>query len=272
MIVFPNCKINLGLHILRKREDGYHDLQTVFYPVPLTDALESIPHPLGIDVQLSLSGTSIDAAPADNICVKAYYLLKNDFPQLPPVKLHLHKVIPTGAGLGGGSADAAFTLQLLAKQFNLPVTGQQLCDYAATLGSDCPFFIKNKPCFASGRGEVLEEIGLDLSAYRIVLINPGIHVPTGWAFSQLTPTDNRTSLKDQVTQPIETWKENLTNDFEAPIIATYPEIGALKKLMYEEGAVYAAMSGSGSTVYGLFLKELSFTPYLPTHYFYKEIN
>ena len=272
MIVFPNCKINLGLHILRKREDGYHDLQTVFYPVPLTDALEIIPAPSGSDVEFSLSGTPINAAAADNICVKAYELLKKDFPDLPAIKLHLHKLIPSGAGLGGGSADGAFTLQLLVRQFALPVTEQQLLEYAAKLGSDCAFFIKNKPCFASGRGEILEEITLDLSGYKMVIIHPGIHVPTGWAFGQLKPQEDRPSLKQIIAQPIETWRNDLTNDFEDAIFKKYPEIAAVKEQLYAAGAIYASMSGSGSSVYGLFSKGTSFTPTLPPHYFFKEIS
>lgn len=274
MIVFPNCKINLGLHILRKREDGFHDLETVFYPIPITDALEIIPQTVTVskDVTFSLSGDAIDMPDEDNICVKAYHLLKADFPELPAAQMHLHKTIPSGAGLGGGSADAAFTLKLLSQKFNLALTEQQLLEYASTLGSDCAFFIKNKPCFATGRGEILEEIALDLSAYKMVLINPAIHVSTAWAFSQLTPKSNRISLKELMQSPITSWRNKLTNDFEVPIFEKHPEIGFIKGELYKEGAIYAAMSGSGSSVYGLF--EKSATPFLtfPPHYFYKELD
>ena len=191
---------------------------------------------------------------SDNICVKAYHLLKKDFPQLPAVKMHLHKTIPMGAGLGGGSADGAFTLVLLNRKFNLGVTEQQLINYALQLGSDCPFFIKNSPCYATGRGENLEAVQLDLSGYRFVVVNPGIHVNTGWAFSQLTPAANRLSLKQIIQQPVESWRETLTNDFEGPISRQHPEIGKCKQQLYQQGAIYASMTGSGSTVFGIFPK------------------
>ena len=185
MIVFPNCKINLGLHILGKREDGFHNLETVFYPLLFRDALELIPATNNTtEIEFTGSGLAVDGNVSDNLCVKAYYLLKKNFPQLPLVKIHLHKAIPMGAGLGGGSADAAFMLKLLNEKFNLNISTPQLLNYALELGSDCPFFIINKPCIATGRGEILEEIEVDLSAYKIVLINPGIHINTGWAFSQ----------------------------------------------------------------------------------------
>ena len=215
MIVFPNCKINLGLKILGKRDDGFHNLETVFYPIPFKDALEIIANTQNKNgVEFTGTGLAVDGEAIDNLCVKAYQLLKNDFPQLPAVKIHLHKAIPMGAGLGGGSADAAFMLRLLNEKFNLNLSTPQLLNYALQLGSDCPFFISNKPCMATGRGEVLEEVAVDLSAYKIVLINPGIHINTGWAFSQLShfskPLD---SLKgsdgskpsDPYKQPIETW-------------------------------------------------------------------
>lgn len=274
MILFPNCKINLGLHILRKRSDGFHDLETVFYPVPLKDGLEIIqPEQSSEEVSLQLSGLAIEADTSQNICVKAYYLLKKDFPQLPAIGMHLHKVIPTGAGLGGGSADGAFTLLLLNKKFNLKLSEEALMRYALQLGSDCPFFIKNKPCFATGRGEGLQEINLDLSTYKIVLVNPRIHVATGWAFSQLTPTDQRPSLQLLIQQPVTEWKEVLTNDFEKPIFSRYPEIGKIKVELYHQGAVYAAMSGSGSTVFGLFEKTTMIqTNLFPASYFVQTLT
>jgi 4-diphosphocytidyl-2-C-methyl-D-erythritol kinase len=245
-------------------------LETIFYPLPLQDALEIIHHPAPLtDVDYSGSGLIVAGNVSDNICVKAYHLLKLDFPQLPPVKMHLHKTIPMGAGLGGGSADGAFTLLLLNKKFNLGITQEDLLRYALQLGSDCPFFIRNTPCYATGRGEVMEELSLDLSAYKFAVVNPGIHVNTGWAFSQITPSPDKPSLKTAIQLPVEQWKNRVTNDFEEPVSTLYPEIGNIKKTLYQQGALYAAMTGTGSTVFGIFSKladpELTF----PTHYFVK---
>jgi 4-diphosphocytidyl-2-C-methyl-D-erythritol kinase len=273
VIVFPNCKINLGLHILRKRADGFHDLQTVFYPIPLQDGLEVIQNVSSSakEIEFTSSGLAIDVPPENNICYKAYHLLKKDFSQLPSVKIHLHKTIPSGAGLGGGSADGAFTLLLLNKKFNLDLTEEKLIHYALQLGSDCPFFIINQSCFATGRGENLEKVGLDLSAYKIVLVNPGIHVNTGRAFSQTTPNSERKSLKEIITLPVAEWKQNLKNDFEETVFTQHPEIKNIKKQLYEAGALYASMSGSGSTVYALFQKNDQPQLQFPAHYFMKSI-
>lgn len=224
MIVFPNCKINLGLHILQKRSDGYHNIETVFYPVALCDALEIIEYPGATDVGFSISGLQIDGNASENICVKAYQILKKDFPHLPLIKMHLHKVIPSGAGLGGGSANAAFTLMLLNKKFSLNLEKEQLLKYALQLGSDCPFFIRNAPCFAKGRGEEMEEISIDLSDYKIILVHPGIHISTAWAFSQLQLKDNKRSLKEVIGLPLSQWKEKLENDFEEVAFTKHPEL------------------------------------------------
>jgi 4-diphosphocytidyl-2-C-methyl-D-erythritol kinase len=257
MVVFPNCKINLGLHILNKREDGFHNLETVFIPIPLKDSLEIIrANDNGADVLFSQTGFAVDGNADDNICVKAYYLLKKDFPQLPSIQMHLHKTILMGAGLGGGSADGAFTLQLLNDKFQLNLSQQQLINYALILGSDCPFFIINSPCFAAGRGENLQPIELPLKGYGLVLVNPGIHINTGWAFSQLKdePAGNRLSknLVQHIQQPIKNWQDTITNDFELPVFKANPILKEIKETLYNKGAVYAAMSGSGSTLYGLF--------------------
>ncbi|MGV3657182.1 MAG: 4-(cytidine 5'-diphospho)-2-C-methyl-D-erythritol kinase [Chitinophagaceae bacterium] len=269
MILFPNCKINLGLHITRKREDGFHDLQTVFYPLPITDALEIISSSQKEkDIEFNLTGATIDGG--DNICIKAYQLLKKDFPQLTSIQMHLHKTIPIGAGLGGGSADGAFTLLLLNKKYGLQLTKKQLIHYALQLGSDCPFFIKNTPCIAGGRGEELEEIQLDLSPFKIVIVNPGVHINTGWAFRQLTPKQPEQPLADVIQKPVAEWKDFLTNDFEAPIFNAYPEVKAVKEKLYAAGAVYASMSGSGSTVFGLFHKTQNVSFSFPQSYFVKE--
>lgn len=272
MIVFPNCKINLGLHVLGKRTDGYHNLETVFYPLPFFDVLEVIQSSNTNQLyELFVSGNKIEGEPDDNLCVKAFLLLKKDFPQLPAVKLYLHKVIPSGAGLGGGSANGAFMLMLLNTKFKLMLSEQQLLNYALCLGSDCPFFIINKPCFAQQRGEILEPLEIDLSGCKIVLINPGIHINTGWAFTRVkfSIADN---IKSVVTNSLNEWKTNLTNDFELPVFEKYPEIKNIKKELYASGALYASMSGSGSTVFGIFPKtSIINTKHFPSHYFVKEL-
>ncbi|MBX2933755.1 MAG: 4-(cytidine 5'-diphospho)-2-C-methyl-D-erythritol kinase [Ferruginibacter sp.] len=277
MISFPNCKINIGLQVLGKREDGFHEIETVFYPVALYDALEIIS---SATLEFTATGLPVDGSMADNLCVKAYHLLKKDFPQLPYVKIHLHKSIPMGAGLGGGSADSAFMLNLLNNKFNLNLTTPQLINYALQLGSDCPFFIINKPCIAKGRGERLEEIEVDISKYKIVLVNPGIHVNTGWAFSQLLKqsynekTFIRTgkSIKQIIAQPIISWKDELLNDFELPVFNAHPQIKEIKETLYKMGALYAAMSGSGSTVFGVFNTNIDTKMFEGKNYFIKTIN
>lgn len=268
MVFFPNCKINLGLNIVGKRTDGYHDLETFFYPVHLKDAIEVIEKP---DFQFSASGLDINGNSNDNLCVKAYDLLKKDFPGLPPVHIHLHKAIPTGAGLGGGSADGAFTLKLLNKKFKLELSQKQLMDYALQLGSDCPFFIINKPCYATGRGEMLEESGPDLSGHKIVLVHPGIHISTSWAFAHISPRKPIKPFKEIIRQPVEIWKQELKNDFEQPVFNEYPEIKQIKDDLYAAGAVYAAMSGSGSAVYGIFKKVEDIDVSFPKSYFVKTL-
>jgi 4-diphosphocytidyl-2-C-methyl-D-erythritol kinase len=255
LVSFPNCKINLGLNILSKREDGFHDLATVFYPVPITDAVEIVTAPSNASsINYTNSGIAVDGNIEDNICSKAYHLLKKDFPQLPAITLHLHKSIPMGAGLGGGSADGAFTLQLLNNKFKLNLSNEQLMKYALQLGSDCPFFMINKPCFATSRGEVLKEMAIDLSGYQLIIINPGIHINTAWAFSQITPALPKRSIESIIQQPIASWRSELINDFEIPVFEKHPAIKAIKETLYINGAIYAAMSGSGSSIFGIFEK------------------
>ncbi|HEX8279441.1 MAG TPA: 4-(cytidine 5'-diphospho)-2-C-methyl-D-erythritol kinase, partial [Segetibacter sp.] len=249
MVQFPNCKINIGLNITRKREDGYHDLETIFYPTGLKDALEIIQ---SAATSIQLTGLPVPGYSGDNLCVKALNLLKKDFPQLPPVSIHLHKVIPMGAGLGGGSADAAFMLRMLDKKFQLHLTNEQLLKYALLLGSDCPFFITNKPCFATGRGEKMLPIQLDLSAYKIVLVYPGIHVSTSEAFSKLKPVVPGKNLQQLIQQPIGNWKDEIVNNFEEPVFQLYPEIKKVKDDLYNAGAQYSSMTGTGSAVFGIF--------------------
>ncbi|OLY93019.1 4-diphosphocytidyl-2-C-methyl-D-erythritol kinase [Cnuella takakiae] len=266
MVFFPNCKINLGLHIKDKRPDGFHNLETIFLPVQLTDALEIIQSGVG-QCHLTVTGITIDAHAEDNICVKAYRLLQQRFPQLPGIQAHLHKVIPSGAGLGGGSADGAFMLLLLNRKFNLGLTETELVTLALQLGSDCPFFILNKPCYATGRGEQMKPIALNLSGYDLVLVNPRIHVATGWAFGQLQQGRQHPNLEEIIALPVEEWKDRLLNDFEAPVFAAHPEIAAIQQQLYTAGASYAAMSGTGSTVYGLFKAASNNMPAFPDHYF-----
>ena len=274
MVSFPNCKINLGLHIVEKRLDGYHNLETVFYPILLKDALEVIPYYTATyqqqnnsKIEFSQSGIQIDGDASNNLCVKAYHLLSKDFPTLPAAKMHLHKFIPMGAGMGGGSADGAFALSMLNEVFHLQLTEAQLLGYALALGSDCPFFIINKPCFATGRGEQLQPIELDLSAYHIVIVNPQIHINTGWAFSQIVPQQPIISILDIVKSPVGNWKHQLINDFEQPAEKQFPAIADIKNELYHQGAIYSAMTGSGSTVFGLFEKHTHFKNTFPSQYF-----
>jgi len=271
MIAFPNSKINLGLHILQKRTDGFHNLETIFYPVALQDALEIIQNPLPQSTEIEFTTTGLEIDTAENICIKTYQILKKDFPQLPSIKLHLHKLIPLGAGLGGGSADGTFSLILLNKKFNLGLSEQQLIDYALKLGSDCPFFIKNTPCFATNRGEILQEISLNLSNYKIVLVNPQIHINTAWAFSKIKPDNSRISLQEIIQQPVTEWKHVLKNDFEDIVFNEYPEIQNIKEKLYQKGAAYTSMSGSGSTVYGIFERNMQLEFDFPGHYFIKNV-
>jgi 4-diphosphocytidyl-2-C-methyl-D-erythritol kinase len=251
MVIFPNCKINLGLNILQKREDGYHDIETVFFPLPFTDALEIITS----QNTTQFKNTGISAGENEsNLCLKAYRLLKKDYPQLPEIDMHLHKAIPAGAGLGGGSADAAFTLRLLNKKYELNISEAKLSGNALQIGSDCPFFLSNKPCLATGRGENMEEINLSLSAYKILLVNPRIHINTKEIFQQIKPAFPPKKIKAIIQQPVDTWKKELTNDFEKVVFVLHPEMEKIKENLYQHKAIYASMTGTGSTVFGIFDK------------------
>jgi 4-diphosphocytidyl-2-C-methyl-D-erythritol kinase len=248
MVSFPNCKINLGLRILRKREDGYHDLETIFYPLPVRDVLETV---RVNELQFYPTGLPIPGDPSQNLAVKAFHLLKGDFPQLPFVAIHLHKHIPIGGGLGGGSSDGAFMLHLLNSQFQLGLTHEQLMVYATQLGSDCPFFLLNKPSLGKGRGERLEPLTLDLSSYSFLIIHPGIHISTARAFSLCTPSAAGPSLKDCIARPVTAWAHSLVNDFEEPVFREYPSLRKIKQQLYDRGAIYASMTGSGSSLFGI---------------------
>jgi len=249
MISFPNAKINLGLHITGKRKDGYHDIESCMIPIPLMDGLEMI---IGTKkTSFESTGLEIPGKLTDNLILKGYALLKKDFPNLPELSIHLHKNIPMGAGLGGGSADAAFALNLMNNLFDLILDDFFLEEYAAQLGSDCAFFIENTPKIARGRGEILEPVELDLTGTHLVLINPGIHIGTKEAYAGVTPTAPKVKL-EEVLADRSRWKDELVNDFEKSILPNHPEISAIKARLYENGAYYAAMSGSGSSVFGLF--------------------
>lgn len=249
MIVFPNCKINLGLYVVSKREDGYHDIQTIFYPVPFRDMLEFIPSQT---LTFDQTGLPIPGKSEDNLCMKAYHLLKKRFPELPPLHIHLHKIIPLGGGLGGGSSDAAFLLTAINTYFRLGLKQDELITLSLQLGSDCPFFMRNEPVFATGRGEIMQPVPLDLQRFTLVLALPGIHISTAEAFQGITPANPEIGLDKAIMQPVEDWRNWLRNDFEENIFSKYPAIAALKQWMYDHGATYAAMTGTGSTVYGLF--------------------
>lgn len=252
MIVFPNAKINIGLFVTERRKDGFHNLETVFYPIGLSDILEI--HPAdGEQGECLFEQTGIDVGceAEQNLTVKAYRLLASDY-TLPAVRMHLHKVIPFGAGLGGGSSDAAFALQALNACFGLALTEVQLEAYAARLGSDCAFFVRNRPAFASGKGEVLEPMELALEDYRLVLVKPSFGVSTAEAYAGIVPRAADFDLHCLPELPVASWKERVRNDFEASVFRQYPRLAAIKEQLYASGASYASMTGSGSAVYGLF--------------------
>lgn len=247
MLQFANAKINIGLHVTNKRPDGYHDIETIFYPVKLYDVLEVLP-----STELAFQVHHYDfPVGEDNLCVKAYRLLAEKY-DLPAVSIHLLKNIPVGAGLGGGSSDAAHILKMLDQRFELNIAEDRLMDYASRLGADCPFFIRNKPMFASGIGTELEDVELDLSSYSVVIIRPDAFISTAEAYQAVIPKKPEVDLKRAIRLPIQEWKYHILNDFELGIFKKYPYIQNIKAKLYEEGAIYASMSGSGSAVFGIF--------------------
>jgi 4-diphosphocytidyl-2-C-methyl-D-erythritol kinase len=252
MIVFPKAKINLGLRITRKRPDGYHDIETLFYPVGLGDALEFVVsgEPVNKDV-LMVTGINTGNDPEDNLVIKALRKLREKH-SIPFLKVHLHKVIPVGAGLGGGSSDAAFLLKAINRFFELSMNDASLKDAALELGSDCPFFIDYTPSFASGRGELLVPVKSVLSGYYILILNPGIEINTREAYQNCFPKEPRESLLLLTKRSVKKWKELIINDFEEYAFKKYPLIGEIKNELYNSGALFSSMSGSGSTVYGIF--------------------
>lgn len=248
MLAFANAKINLGLYVTEKRADGYHNLETVFYPVKINDVIEITD---AEETTCQIKGIDIPGSTEDNICLKAFELLKKDF-DLPAQQITLLKNIPVGAGLGGGSSDAAFLIKLLNDKFQLSLNTHQMEDYARQLGADCAFFINNKPVFAEGKGDEFREVKVDLSDYKVVLVKPPVHVSTADAYSGIVPHKSGVSLKELIQLPLKDWKPNLKNDFEKTVFLKYPEIAAVKQALYHEGAIFAAMSGSGSSVFAIF--------------------
>jgi 4-diphosphocytidyl-2-C-methyl-D-erythritol kinase len=267
MLHFPNSKLNLGLRILRKRADGFHDIDTVFYPVSWCDALELLEDPGSKEaVQMSFSGIPVSGEVPQNLVYRACKMI-SDLKKIPPVKIHLHKSIPMGAGLGGGSADAAFIIKMLDEKFSLQLGAQKMKELASCLGSDCAFFIENTPLSAAGKGDRFSEIQVSLKDYYILIIYPGIHSDTAGAYRGIQPDDSGPSVAEVIKKfPIIQWKDHLVNHFEKSVFARYPEIGKLKQKLYASGAVYSSMSGSGSAVFGIFEKkpEINF----PQHYNY----
>lgn len=254
MILFPTAKLNLGLQITAKRTDGYHNLQTVFYQFPLKDILEIVEDSSLEGGMCEFRSTGLKIPNGENLCVKAYRLLNEHF-TLPGVQMHLHKIIPMGAGLGGGSSDAAYTLRLLNDLFGLNLSDEELQGYALELGSDCPLFIKDEVQYAEGRGEQLSRVNIDLKGKYLIVINPKIHISTAEAFANIKPKI-AASCKAIVEQDVSTWREKLTNDFEKPIFKIHSELASIKEKLYTMGAVYASMSGSGSTLFGFFENEI----------------
>lgn len=272
MITYPNAKINIGLNITERRPDGYHNIESVFYPINLQDAVEiktiEGEEPQG-GYKLKVSGTILDGTPDDNLVVKAYQLLRKDF-NFPAQKIHLYKHIPVGAGLGGGSSDAAAIIKMLNEKFALGITSEQMQNYAVQIGADCPFFINNTPVFATGIGNIFTPIEFSLHGKTIILVKPDIFVSTRDAYALVKPSPAAIPLTEAIKQPISEWKQIITNDFEKSVFAKYPEIAAIKDKLYDMGAIYASMSGSGSAVYGIFDSPIEYADEIFSGYFCRQ--
>ncbi len=255
MICFPNAKINLGLQIKKKRSDNYHDIETVFYPLELSDILEVIPFPgKEGDCRYSNTGITIESEPGDNLCIRAWNEIAG-IREMPGTSIHLHKLIPPGAGMGGGSSDAAFTLMALNDLFNLGISMRDLEKMAGRIGSDCPFFIRNRPVLATGRGEILEPAEVDLAGIDIMVMHPGIPVGSGWAYANVRIGDHPFSVAEIISRDFVEWQDSLKNDFEPLVFSNYPVVRHIKERMLSMGAFYSSMTGSGSAVFGLFDQE-----------------
>lgn len=272
MILYPNAKINIGLNVVEKRTDGYHNLETVFYPINLLDALEITTDEHQADsVKLKVSGEAIAGRPSDNLVMKACNLMRSMFPEkIERLSVHLHKHIPTGAGLGGGSSDAAFTIKALNEKFSLGMSVYQMEQLSAQLGADCPFFIKNQPVFAEGIGDIFTDIDIVLKGKTLVLVKPDISVSTADAYSLVSPHKPQQSLRESLRLPVEEWKNHVVNDFESSVFKKFPEIAAIKDRLYDLGALYASMSGSGSAVYGIFNQPVQYVDEVFAGYFCRQ--
>ncbi len=269
MLIYSNAKINIGLNIVEKRNDGFHNIETVFFPIGMRDAIEIANSKSEAPYTLSASGIPINIDAKDNIVVKAYELIRAKY-DFPTQDIHLHKSIPFGAGLGGGSANAAFIIKLLNQKFNLGMSSEEMENEVKKLGSDCAFFIKNEPAFAIEKGDKMNSIDLDLSGYHILLIKPDVHISTPEAYANIKPHKPEKSLKELIKQPIETWRATVKNDFEDSIFPIHPQLAKIKNELYEQGAIYAAMSGSGSSMFGLFKDEPNISPQWRKHFCWKE--
>ncbi|RXQ87498.1 4-(cytidine 5'-diphospho)-2-C-methyl-D-erythritol kinase [Ancylomarina salipaludis] len=265
MLTYSNAKINIGLNIVEKRKDGFHNLETIFFPIAMRDAIEIADSKGNADYTFSASGIPIDIDASENIVVKAYELIRAKY-NFPAQDIHLHKSIPFGAGLGGGSANAAYMIKLLNQKFNLGMTESEMEGWVSQLGSDCAFFIKNKPAFAFEKGDKLCSIDLDLSGFHILLIKPDIHISTAEAYANIKPNKPEKSLQQLIQEPIENWKTTIKNDFEDSIFPKYPLLAEIKKELYEQGAIYAAMSGSGSSLFGIFKNDPQILPQWEEHF------
>lgn len=269
MLSYSNAKINIGLNIIKKRNDGFHNIETIFFPIAMRDAIEIVDSKGNAPYTFSATGIPINIETKDNIVVKAYKLIRSKY-DFPAQDIHLHKSIPFGAGLGGGSANAAYMTKLLNQKFNLGMSSLEMEETVSQLGSDCAFFIKNEPAFANMKGDKLNPIALDLSGYHLLLIKPEVHISTPEAYANIKPLKPEISLKDLIKEPIENWKNLIKNDFETSIFPKYPQLAKIKEELYVHGALYAAMSGSGSSMFGIFKKEPKILSQWKQHFCWKE--
>ncbi len=267
MICFPNAKINLGLRVTEKRIDGYHNIETIFYPLPVSDALEIVPSNTDDDYRLNISGEMPQTETENNLVTKAYRLLKSDY-FLKPVDVHLFKAIPSGAGLGGGSSDAAFMIKLLNDYNKLNLSEEKMELLSSQIGSDCPFFIKNRPQLAKGTGNIFSSTSISLEGFYMILIKPDIHVSTAEAYSLVKPSLPENSLDSLIKEPVRKWKNLIVNDFENGVFEKHPEIAEIKKKLYSNGALFSLMTGSGSAVYGLFEKKIDLKEYFKEYFYW----
>lgn len=272
MVISSNCKINIGLNVVAKRKDGFHDIETMMYPVNgLCDVLEIIESDKD-GIEFESSGLKLECKPENNLCIKTYNLMKEHFPdKIGGIKMHLHKVIPSGAGLGGGSSNAASMIKALNEMFSLGLTPANQEKLASAIGSDTPFFIKNRPMFAAGRGELLYPAYVSLKGYKLVIVKPNVSVSTAEAYHNVTASVPEHPLSRLLKHPIEMWRGLIKNDFEEVIFPKFPAIQAAKKMLYQSGAVYAAMSGSGSAVYGIFYPDTKLAIDITDVFVYEEV-